>query len=53
MNGSWDMYLASPTDFAGVDNIITNSGKEREPGVKIIETHSLIFDYVLPVIIVN
>ena len=32
MNGSWDAHLASPTDFAGVDNIITNLAKEREPG---------------------
>ena len=47
------MYLACPTDFAGADNIITSPGKEREPGVEIIETHSLIFDYILLVIIVN
>ena len=24
MNGSWDSYLASPADFAGADDIITN-----------------------------
>ena len=24
--------LASPTDFAGADDIITNLAKEREPG---------------------
>ena len=30
MNGSWDAYLASPTDFAGADDIITNLAKERE-----------------------
>ena len=32
MTGSWDAYLASPADFAGVDDIITNLAKEREPG---------------------
>ena len=32
MNGSWDAYLASPADFAGADDIITNLAKEREPG---------------------
>ena len=39
MNGSWDAYLASPTDFAGADDIITNLAKERErePGIEIIE----------------
>ena len=37
MNGSWDMYLASPTDFAGADDIINNLAKEREPGIQIIE----------------
>ena len=31
-NGSWDKYLASLTDFAGEDDIITNLAKEREPG---------------------
>ena len=31
------MYLASPTDFAGTDDIITNLAKEREPGTDIIE----------------
>ena len=34
MNGSWDAYLASPTDFAGADNIITNLTKERKPGIE-------------------
>ena len=34
MNGSWDAYLAPPTDFfAGVDDIT----EEREPGIKIIK----------------
>ena len=37
INGSWDVYLASPTDFAGVDDIITNLAKEREPGIEIIK----------------
>ena len=37
MNGSWDAYLASLTDFAGVDDIITNLTKERESGIEIIE----------------
>ena len=37
MNGSWDTYLASPADFAGADDIITNLAKDREPGIKIIE----------------
>ena len=33
MNGSLDVYLASPADFAGADDIITNYlAKEREPG---------------------
>ena len=32
INGSWDAYLASPVDFAGADDIITNLAKEREPG---------------------
>ena len=32
MNGSCDAYLASPADFAGADDIITNLAKEREPG---------------------
>ena len=30
--GSWDVYLPSPADFAGMDDIITNFAKEREPG---------------------
>ena len=37
INGSWDAYLASPTHFAGADDIITNLAKEREPGIEIIE----------------
>ena len=37
MNGSWDEYLASPADFAGADDVITNFAKERERGIKIIE----------------
>ena len=37
MNGSRDAYLASPADFAGANDIITNLAKEREPGIKIIE----------------
>ena len=37
MNGSWDAYLASPQDFAGADDIITNLAKEREPGIEIFE----------------
>ena len=37
VNGSWDPYLASPADFAGADDIITNLAKEREPGIEIIE----------------
>ena len=27
----------SPADFAGVDDIITNLAKEREPGIEIIK----------------
>ena len=27
MNGSWDAFLASPADFAGADEIITNFAK--------------------------
>ena len=38
MNGSWDAYLASPADFAGADDIITNLAKEREPEFEIIES---------------
>ena len=37
MIGSWDMYLASPTDFAGAADIITNLEKDREPGIEIIK----------------
>ena len=29
MNGSWDAYLATPADFSGVDDIITNLAKVR------------------------
>ena len=32
MNGSWDVYLASPADFTGADDITINLAKEREPG---------------------
>ena len=40
------IYLASPVNFVGVDDIFTNLAKEREPGIKIMEcTSSLIFDY--------
>ena len=35
MNGSWDAYLESATDFAGVDDIITNLAKVREPWIEI------------------
>ena len=31
------MYLASPTNFAGADDIITTLEKEREPGIEIIK----------------
>ena len=41
MNGSWDAYVASPADFAGVDDIITNFAKEREPWMEIIKHTSL------------
>ena len=37
MNGSWDAYLVSPTDFAGAADIITNLAKEREPGIEVRE----------------
>ena len=30
MNGSWDAYLASPANFAGVDDVIATFTKERE-----------------------
>ena len=33
MNGSWDVSLSSPADFAGADDIITNLAKERELGI--------------------
>ena len=35
MNGAWDAYLASPADFAGADDIITNLEREKEPGIEI------------------
>ena len=44
MNGSWDARLTSPADFAGVDDIITNLGKERAWDRDHLR-HSLIFDY--------
>ena len=31
------MYVASPADFAGADDIITNLEKDREPGIEIFE----------------
>ena len=31
------MYVASPVDFTGADDIITNLAKQREPGIQIIE----------------
>ena len=37
MNGTWDVNLESPADFAEADNIITNLAKEREPGIEISE----------------
>ena len=41
MSGSLYTYLASPGDFAGADDIITNLAKEREPGIE--RTYSLIW----------
>ena len=38
MNGSWVTYLASPADSVGLDDIITNLTKERQPGKEIIES---------------
>ena len=32
MSGSWGAHLATPADFAGAEDIITNLAKEREPG---------------------
>ena len=43
MNGSRDVYLSSPGDFGGGDDIITNLAKERVPGIE--QTDSLVFDY--------
>ena len=37
MNGSWDAYLATPADFAGADEIITNLAKERDLGIEITD----------------
>ena len=37
MNESCVVYLASPTDLAWVDDIITNLAKEGEPGIEIID----------------
>ena len=37
MNGSWGASLASPADFEGADDIITDLEKERELGIEIIE----------------
>ena len=34
---NWDAYLASPADFAGANDIITNLAKERDPVIEIIE----------------
>ena len=31
------LHLASTTDFAGADDIITSLAKEKEPGIEIIE----------------
>ena len=31
-DGCLKAYLASPANFAGADDIITNLAKEREPG---------------------
>ena len=45
MNGSWDADLASPADFAGVDDIITNLAKERDFFDQDHQMHSPIFDY--------
>ena len=43
MNGSWDVYLASPEDFVVADEV-TNLAKERDPG-DIESTPALICDY--------
>ena len=47
MNGSGHAYLASPADFGGTDDIITNLTKERQPWIEIIEriSKSLIITY--------
>ena len=43
MNGSWEAFLASPADFVGADDVITNLAKERA-WERDHRTHSLIFD---------
>ena len=42
MDGSWDAFMASPADFAGADDIITNLAKKRETGIEIIEITSFL-----------
>ena len=42
MNGSWNVYLTSPADVAGADNIITNLAKKTEPGIVECTPYSLI-----------
>ena len=37
MNGARSAYLASPADFAGAGDIITNLAREKEPGIEIIK----------------
>ena len=48
MNGSWDVYLGSPTDFAGVNDVITNLAEERAWD-RDHQMHSLIFDNITSV----
>ena len=47
MNGSYDVYLASPAAFSGADDIVTNLAKERESLESRLSNafRSLIFDY--------
>ena len=45
MNGSWDAYRASPADFAGADDLITNLGKGERAWDRDHRTHSLIFEF--------
>ena len=40
MNGSWDVYVASPAYSAGKDDIIADLAKKKEPGIEIIERTS-------------